>query len=274
MAKKCYFCVMLMRFISFMAAAALAASARAELPQELPEAAPDSLSAPAPALPPARILSGYDDGYVPSCLTDGGATASRFSFSAPAYTPVIASWGSGGVWADAGSAHAPGMAAVESGMLGVSHSMGNVTVSGYAGAVKTAYFRGLSTQWMFGGEMQWRFAPRLSLTLFGSYATRGYRPGMAPGVAETLAVPSFGGYVSWDITDHFGVDVGASAYYNNLRQWEARPIVAPYYKAGAAKISVDVGGILYETLRSRSGGGPHNPTIAPPRPIIPIAPRD
>lgn len=234
-----------------------------------------ALPAPAPALPPIRVLD--PDTYVPSCLITDEYAARRLAFSTPRYTPVVASWRNGGVVAAASAASYPGMMAVESATLGIVQQAGNFTFTAYGGASKYGYFRGLSTQWRFGGSARWQFSQRVGVTLFGSYATGAYRLGMAPGIAETmLDMPSFGGYFSWDITDSFGIDMGAAAHRTNLSQWEVRPIFAPYYKVGDAKLSIDVGGIVYELLRGHheGPGTRRNPSFVPPKPTIPIAPRD
>lgn len=240
-------------------------------PSALPDIPDSAAGAPAPALPPMRVLD--PDTYVPSCLITNEYAARRLAFATASYTPVVASWRNGAVVAAASATSYPGMMAVESATLGVVQQAGDFTFSAYGGASKYGYFRGLSTQWRFGGSARWQFSRRVGVTLFGSYATGAYRLGMAPGVAEMLDMPSFGGYFSWDIAGNFGIDMGAAAHRTNLSQWEVRPIVAPYYKVGDAKISVDVGGIVYELLRnSRSSG--NNPSFAPPKPTIPIAPRD
>lgn len=256
---------------------AVSLAACMQLSAELPElnavpadSAAAEIEATRPAVEPVRDV--YSD-YVPTCLLSDEELRRRFAFASPSFSPVIASWGNGGVWVSGGVAEAYGMAAVESGSLNVGQQVGNVTFNAYAGAMKTAFFRGLSTQWVFGGSAHWQFAPRLGLTVFGSYATRGYMRGMPPGLAETLSVPKFGGYLTWDFSEHWGVDVGVSAQQNNLGNWEARPMVAPYYRLGDAKLQIDVGGIVYEMLRSRpSFHG--NPTMGPPKLNIPIAPRD
>lgn len=261
--------------ILFLAACLPAAAAVPETPgvrpAEADSAVPGANVRPAPSVVrPARYV--YSD-YVPSCLLSPAEMQRRFAFTSPSFSPVLFSWGSGGIVAAGSATPYPGMAGVESGSLHAVQSVGNMTFTAYGRATKIGYFRGLSTQWTVGGSASWQFAPRLGLTVFGSYSTRGYVRGMSPAVAEMLSTPQFGGYLSWDITDHWGVDVGAVTQQNNLRRWETRPIVAPYYRNGSTKISVDVGGIIYEAIRSRTSGY-GNPTIGPPKPVIPIAPRD
>ena len=199
-----YFCDM--RKLIFSLLVSVAAYAAAETP-DIPAASPDSTAAtaPEPVLPglPAAIIYGTE--YVPSCLLSDDEVARRFAFDAPSYSPLITSWRSGAVWAEGGSASLPGMAGVESGTINATQRIGNIYVSAYAGATKYGYFRGLSTQWQFGGTLHWQFAPRLGITLFGSYSTSAWQPGMSPGIAEMISRPEFGGYLSWDITERFGV---------------------------------------------------------------------
>ena len=53
-------------------------------------------------------------------------------------------------------------------------------------------------------------------------------------------------------------------------RWEAQPIVMPYFRFnGKDEIGLDIGGIMYNLLRSNIGGGwgaVRNPTIPPPIP--------
>ena len=149
----------------------------------------DSLVLPAapPALPPIRVLD--PDTYVPSCLITDEYAARRLAFTTPRYTPVVASWRNGGVVAAASAAAYPGMMAVESATLGIVQQAGNFTFTAYGGAAKYGYFRGLSTQWRFGGSARWQFSQRVGVTLFASYATGPYPPqpmGSAPHLRSIL----------------------------------------------------------------------------------------
>ena len=63
------------------------------------------------------------------------------------------------------------------------------------------------------------------------------------------------------LTDRFGVEVGAQTFYNSLTgRWETLPIVAPYYKFNKFKLQMDFGPIWFELIRGaiqkhRGGGG-------------------
>lgn len=263
------------RFIIFCSALFLCLRAAAELPEGLTFPGDSIVQAVEPVEPAAPAHLDVTSDYVPRCLLSDSELQRRFGVDmryVPSMSPMVTSWRNGGVWVDGGRVHAYGMAGVESGSINVGQRIGNVTLSAYAGAKKTGFYRGLSSQWLFGGRMQWHISPRLSLTLYGSYATDGYVRGMSPGLAETLSMPNFGGYLTWNISEHWGVDVGASMQTDNLGRWEARPIVAPFYRLGDTKLRIDVGGIVYEALRSRVQRN-MNPTIGPPKPVILIAPR-
>ena len=79
----------------------------------------------------------------------------------------------------------------------------------------------------------------------------------------------FGGTVGWDITERFGVEVGAQTYFNSLTgRWEVMPVMAPYYKFDRFKLQIDLGPLLQELIRGaiqkhRGGARGGNPTIMP-----------
>ena len=82
-----------------------------------------------------------------------------------------------------------------------------------------------------------------------------------------LQMSSFGGTIGYEFNDRWGMEVGAERIYDPMRgRWDTRPIAIPYYKFNKTKIGLDVGGILYEIIRSakfKNQGG--NPTIMPGR---------
>lgn len=166
----------------------------------------------------------------------------------------------------AGSSNSlPGMMGIETGSVSFTRQFGNLTVSAYADASHYGYFRGMQTSWGFGGSLTYRVNERLAFTAFGSYSSP-LRP-VNPAMASYMSVPSFGGYASIELNEHWGVNVGAQANRSLVtNRWEAQPIVEPFYKInGKAAIGVDVGGILYQLIRSHSEGhGRSNPTIGPP----------
>ena len=79
----------------------------------------------------------------------------------------------------------------------------------------------------------------------------------------------YGATMSLDMSERFGMEVGVQRYYDAYRgRWETVPVVIPYYNFDKFKLSLDVGGILYEILRNTvfdNRGGSGGATIAPPR---------
>ena len=61
----------------------------------------------------------------------------------------------------------------------------------------------------------------------------------------------YGATMSLDMSERFGMEVGVQRYYDAYRgRWETVPVVIPYYNFDKFKLSLDVGGILYEILRN------------------------
>jgi UDP-N-acetylmuramoylalanine--D-glutamate ligase len=106
------------------------------------------------------------------------------------------------------------------------------------------------------GIVTYRPADRLHINVFGSYS---------PDNRYSFNRSAFGVTVGYDFTDRFGMEVGAQRYYDPQRGWQTVPIVTPYYKFNKFDLGIDVGGILYEVLRSvmidKRGG---SPVIMPP----------
>ncbi|MCM1401538.1 MAG: hypothetical protein NC189_05950 [Bacteroides sp.] len=184
-------------------------------------------------------------------------------------------WQGGMMFATGSSFDMPGLMGVETGQIGFSQQFGNFSFQAYATASHYGYFRGLQTVYGFGGSLSYRVSNSLSLTMFGAYATGSKF--ISPALAGYMSVPTFGGYASIDLNEHWGVNVGAQASRSPVtNRWEAQPIVMPYYKInGKAAVGVDVGGILYNIIQTANSHRHHaNPTMGPPggrRP--PVAPR-
>lgn len=168
----------------------------------------------------------------------------------------------GGYFVGAGSqTSVPGIGRFNAAALGWQKQLNDrLQLQVMADAVKmnTARFTGQS----FGlsGQMVWQAQERLYFRTFGGV-----------GFGDFLGRPSygFGGTVGFDVTDRFGMEVGAQSYYNSLTgRWEVLPVVAPYYKFNKFKLQIDVGPILFEIIRGviekhRGGGHREGPTIMP-----------
>ncbi len=115
------------------------------------------------------------------------------------------------------------------------------------------------------GAMIYQATDRLAFKVFGSYAI---------GKTYGMTTHTYGASMSLDMSERFGMEVGVQRYYDSMRgRWETVPMVIPYYKFDKFNLGLDVGGILYEILRStvfESKGNMGGPTIAAPRFQIPI----
>lgn len=189
----------------------------------------------------------------------------------------IAMWYNGGVFGAIAVNEMPGMMGIESGSITLVQQLGRFTFTTHADAVKYGYFNGLTTSYGIGGSLSYRINDRLSVTMFGNY----YTPtgNVNPAMAGYISLPSFGGYVDYRFSERWGVKVGAQSYRtSDTGRWHTQPMVIPYYRLSEkAEIGVDVGGILYNIIRSSRGKSFQNmgnPTIPPPvGGPPPVAPR-
>ncbi len=258
----------------------------------------DSIEVASPAATTDALSGGDMEPVMPNGAISSVASTSRYVPATLAYpinplattlpplgfTPGvanIASWGSGGVYADGGRAHLQGLMGIETGSVNFMQQMGPVTVTLFGSTTKYGYFRGLSTTYGFGGALTYRFSDNLSMTVFGSYNSAA---GITqPAMMGYVSTPVFGGYLDWRFHPHWGVKAGAQSYRSiAYGRWETQPMVIPYYRTSSgAEIGIDVGGIIYQVIRSAASGNgssnwgnPGNPTIDPRPTGVFIRPRD
>jgi hypothetical protein len=239
-----------------------------------------------PSVSPTHNVDGSEvssEGYnvAPDHSRDSIANDGRMQINVAPVLPgqaTLMNWGGGGVVATGQQQSIPGLMGIESGNIALIQQLGDFTLTAHGAVSKYGYYRGLSTQWGFGGSLSYRVNDNLSFTAFGSYASNAgiYNPALVGNINSSM----FGGYANYLFgNSHFGMKVGAQSYYSVFSQhWQAQPIVMPYYRTnGGAEIGVDVGGILYNVLRSAINGkkalpngsfnGSRNPTIDP-RPTV------
>lgn len=115
------------------------------------------------------------------------------------------------------------------------------------------------------GSLTYQLSDQVGLKVFGTYDI---------GNSYGMSTHSYGATMSFDMSKRFGLEAGVERYYDPMRgRWETVPIVIPYYRFDKFTLGLDVGGILYEVLRNvvfDKRGDRGGPTIAPPRPSIPI----
>ena len=93
-----------------------------------------------------------------------------------------------------------------------------------------------------GGTFVYSPNERMNINIFGNYSINN---------SPLLFNNNYGASLSYDFSDHFGIEVGVQRFYNSVTgKWETIPMAIPYYKTGNINLGIDVGGIIYEILRS------------------------
>lgn len=153
----------------------------------------------------------------------------------------------------------PGLMEIHSGTIGVNQNIGNLSI--YMGGIanKYGYFNGLHTQYGVFGNLQYQFSPKLSFTAFGTYyfgRPKGFP--LLPSMIGYYGVSNFGGYMSYQLNETFGVDVGAQAVQQfGTNRYRVEPIVTPTVKLGKVKLGLPVGQILHGIIRSQAAQHHH-----------------
>ncbi|MDE7409765.1 MAG: hypothetical protein K2N09_07060, partial [Muribaculaceae bacterium] len=174
-----------------------------------------------------------------------------------AYIPL---WRNGGISASGSVSVMPGLMRIDSGEVGLKQSFGNFSFYIGGMANKYGFFNGLHTQYGVKGNVQYRFSPKLSLTAYGIYYF-GQPIGMPlqPAMIGYYKVSTFGGYLSYQFNETFGVDVGAQTVQQfGTNKYRLEPIVTPTVKVGKVKLGLPVGQILHGIIRSQAEGRKNN----------------
>ena len=160
----------------------------------------------------------------------------------------------------------PGIGRINDASLGYRHALNDrLTLQLGVNAMKMNMMYSTRQAFSTSGSLMYQASDRLAFKVFGSYDI---------GNSYGMSTNSYGASMSLDMSDSFGMEVGVQRYYDSMRgRWETVPMVIPYFNVNKMKLGLDVGGILYEILRSTVfdkkdwGGGP---TIGPPRFSVPI----
>jgi len=103
---------------------------------------------------------------------------------------------------------------------------------------------------------------RLSFTAFGDY-TRS--------MTNSFSSLNVGGFASIGLSNKFGLDIGASNYYDPMfRQWQTEPIVYPYFKLGGQKLGFDFGPLIKDVLINMFDKNKNRDFVGPMGPMGPI----
>lgn len=165
-------------------------------------------------------------------------------------------WNSGAILATGTMTQLPGMMNIESGTLGIYQALGNFTLNAGGIVNKYGYFNGLHTQYGLNLSINYQFSTKLSATVFGEHYF-GLPPGMdygtpmSPGMIGYYVRSSYGGYLDFQIKEHWGVQTGVQTIQQvGTNKFQAEPIVTPYYRINKkVAIGLPVGQILYHILR-------------------------
>lgn len=116
------------------------------------------------------------------------------------------------------------------------------------------------------GAFLYHASDQVSFKLFGNYDI---------GNNYGMSTHSYGASMKVDMSERFGMEMGVQRYYDAMSgRWETVPMVIPYYRFEKFNLGLDVGGIIYEILRStvfdKNRGMRGGPTIGPPRLNLPI----
>lgn len=209
-----------------------------------------------------------------------------FIYSEPTFTPgcaVIAGWIGGAFTAVGHIDNMPGLMGFASGQLRIGQQFGDLTL--YIGGVanKYGYFGGLHTQYGLVANASYRLSPKWSINAQGWYYPGNSLPTMTGGF---IAPKSIMGYfqttqlrltANYQVNDWLGVETGAKVERRfGTDQYEASPVVTPYFSFGSGnrkvRVGIPVGEIVYKILLNNTGkynnGGNFNFRSLPPGPIL------
>lgn len=109
-----------------------------------------------------------------------------------------------------------------------------------ADVMKVNMMHAVGEAFSLSGSLSYRLSDRLSLNAFGAYA---------PGNTFGMFTHRYGGSLSYDVTNRFGMEVGVQRYYNMMQGWQTVPVVMPTYNFGKCKVGLDVGGLVLDVLQ-------------------------
>ena len=182
---------------------------------------------------------------------------------------VLRQFPHGAVFGSGSQTSVPGIGRFNNASLGYQHIFNDrLSLQLRANAMKINMSHITGQAFSTAGRLTYRASDRVAFNVFGSYDI---------GNSYGMSTNSYGATMSLDMSERFGVEVGAQRYYDAMRGgWQTVPVVIPYYRFEKFKLGLDVGGIIYEILRSavfdNRGGGDFGggPTIRPPKFSFPI----
>ena len=174
---------------------------------------------------------------------------------------VLRQFPHGMLFGSGGQTSVSGIGRFNNASLGYQHAFNQrLTLQLGVDAMKINMIHSTGQAFNTSGALRYQASDRVAFKVFGSYAI---------GNTYGMDTHRYGATMSLDMSERFGMEVGVQRYYDAYRgRWETVPVVIPYYNFDKFKLSLDVGGILYEILRNTvfdNRGGSGGATIAPPR---------
>lgn len=174
---------------------------------------------------------------------------------------VLRQFPHGILFGSGGQTSVPGIGRFNDASLGYQHTFNQrLTLRLGVDAMKINMIHSTGQAFNTSGALWYQASDRVAFKVFGSYAI---------GNTYGMDTHRYGATMSLDMSERFGMEVGVQRYYDAYRdRWETVPMVIPYYNFNKLKLSLDVGGILYEILRNAffdNRGSSGGATIAPPR---------
>ena len=174
---------------------------------------------------------------------------------------VLRQFPHGMLFGSGGQTSVSGIGRFNNASLGYQHAFNQrLTLQLGVDAMKINMIHSTGQAFSTSGALRYQASDRVAFKVFGSYAI---------GNTYGMDTHRYGATMSLDMSERFGMEVGVQRYYDAYRsRWETVPVVIPYYNFDKFKLSLDVGGILYEILRNTvfdNRGGSGGATIAPPR---------
>lgn len=218
---------------------------------------------------PAPVVS-VSNGHQPSFLKDS-LLSRGFEEQSPTIAPsksngyynaesmmTVGGWNMVGA---GGMASMPGMMDVGSAAIGLSRSLGRLTMNVGVGAnryhanimdnpvLSAQGIRSMSTQYGVGGSLSLRLNADWSVTAYGRYYAR--NPYFFMAAFPYVHTSVYGAYATYS-SGWFGVDMGARRYYDAFgRRWITEPIVTPKFKLwNKVWLELPVGGLVRQGLEN------------------------
>lgn len=210
--------------------------------------------------------------YQPEQLPINGLTAPLLKTPAfvcrePTFTPgkaIIADWRGGAFIAGGQIYNMPGLMDIASGQLGIGQQFGNLTL--YVGGVanKYGYLGGLHTQYGIEANATYRLSPQWSINAWGWYYPGNSLPTMPGSLIAPMSIMGYFQSTQFRLTANYqvngwlGIETGAKVeHLYGTNQYEALPVVTPYFTFGSGnrkvRVGIPVGEIMYRMLRNYSG---------------------